>query len=212
MHGIQEILSNVLRNGSKKDCSIAFVGEYRIGYHEQTRLQPEIAESLNAGLVNPQHVRDFVSDLQVNSKNIWGKIIYFIQWLIGNTNLFKEQIDKLVLAAEKHIRRIITRELMTLTFPPDMIIHLGRDLVGTYPDHLKQLDDSDLLALLARIDPSTDNHQGDGATDWSSLNQRLHFIADLFRCYHESRNLFDEAFTSKQIEIIKSGGLPEGRL
>jgi len=196
----------------KKIAQLRLLANIEIGYHEQARLQPEIAESLNAGLVNPQHVRDFVSDLQVNSKTIWGKIIYFIQWLIGNTNLFKEQIDKLVLAAEKHIRKIITKELMTLTFPPDMIIHLGSDLVGTYPDHLKQLDNSDLLALLAQIDPSTDSHQGDGATDWSSLNQRLHFIADLFRCYHESGNLFDEAFTSNQIEIIRSGGLPEGRL
>ena len=196
----------------KKIAQLRFLANIEIGYHEQTRLQPEIAEALNAGLVNPQHVRDFVSDLQVNSKSIFGKIIYFIQWLIGNTDLFKKAIDSLVLAAEKHIRRVITKEMMTLTFPPDMIIYLGRDLAGTYPDLLKRLDNSDLLALLAQIDPSTDSPQGDGATDWSILNQRLHFIADLFRCYHESGNLFNAAFTSEQIEKIRAGGIPEGRL
>ena len=33
-----------------------------IGYHEQTRLQPEIAESLNTALVDPEHVKQFVSN------------------------------------------------------------------------------------------------------------------------------------------------------
>ena len=77
---------------------------------------------------------------------------------------------------------------------------------------LKQLDNTDLLALLAKFDLSIDSLHGDGAKDWSELNQRLHFIADLFRCYHEAKNLFDEAFTRQQIEMIRGGGLPEGRL
>jgi len=33
-----------------------------------------------------------------------------------------------------------------------------------------------------------------GATDWADLGERMHFIADLFRCYHESKELFETAF------------------
>ena len=115
-------------------------------------------------------------------------------------------------AAEGHIRRVITAHLMTLTLPPDNCLHLGQDLVADYPEDLKQLTNPELLALLAQVEPTTNNPRGEGATDWSELKQRLHFIADLFRCYHETKDLFNEAFTSQQVAVLKAGGLPEGPL
>ena len=75
----------------KKRDELRLLANLEIGFHEQVRLQPEIAESLNAGLVDPQHVRDYVSDMLVSSKNLWGKILYFFKWLIGKTSLFKKQ-------------------------------------------------------------------------------------------------------------------------
>ena len=51
-----------------------------------------------------------------------------------------------------------------------------------------------------------------GATDWADLGERMHFIADLFRCYHESKELFETAFSAEQIEALKKGKLPEGKL
>ena len=196
----------------KKRDELRLLANLEIGFHEQVRLQPEIAESLNAGLVDPQHVRDYVSGILVNSKNLWGKISYFFKWLIGKTSLLKKAIDSLVFTAEGHIRRVITAHLMTLTLPPDNCLHLGEDLVADYPEDLKQLANPELLALLAQIKPTINNPGGDGATDWSELKQRLHFIAELFRCYHETKDLFNEAFTSQQVAIIKAGGLPEGKL
>jgi hypothetical protein len=183
-----------------------------IGFHEQVRLQPEIAESLNAGLVDPQHVRDYVSNILVDSKNFWGKVLYFFKWISGKTSLFKKAIDSLVFAAEGHIRRIISEHLMTLTLPPDNCLHLGHDLTVDYPDDLNQLTNPELLALLTQVELTTNNPGGEGATDWSDIKQRLHFIADLFRCYQETKSLFNEAFTAQQVAILKAGGLPEGRL
>jgi hypothetical protein len=194
----------------KKRDELRLLANLEIGFHEQVRLQPEIAESLNAGLVDPQHVRDYVSNILVSSKNIWGKILYFFKWIIGKTSLFKKAIDSLVFTAEGHIRRVITANLMTLTIPPDNSLHLGQDLIADYPEDLKQLTNPELLALLAQIEPIANNPRGEGATDWSELQQRLHFIADLFRCYHETKDLFNEAFTSQQITVLKAGGLPEG--
>jgi hypothetical protein len=196
----------------KKRDELRLLANIEIGFHEQARLQPEITESLNAGLVDPQHVRDYVLNILVSSKNLWGKILYFFKWLIGKTSLLKKAVDSLVFAAEGHIRRVITANLMTLTLPPGNCLHLGQDLVADYPEDLKQLTNPELLALLAQIEPTTNNPRGEGATDWSELKQRLHFIADLFRCYHETKDLFNEAFTSQQIAVLKAGGLPEGPL
>jgi len=36
----------------------------------------------------------------------------------------------------------------------------------------------------------------------------MHFIADLFRCYHESKELFETAFSAEQTEALKNGKLP----
>ena len=202
----------LFENDLKKCDELRLLANLEIGFHEQVRLQPEIAESLNAGLVDPQHVRDYLSNILVRSKNLRGKILYFFKWVIGRTGLFKKAVDSLVFAAEKHIRRIITEHMMMLTIPPDSSLHLGSDLVGTYPEDLKQLENAELLALLAKIDSTINSLQGSGVNDWSELNQRLHFIADLFRCYHKTKDLFTEAFTSQQVAILKAGGLPEGRL
>ncbi len=191
---------------------LRLLANLQIGFHEQTRLQPEISESLNAALPDPQQVRDYVSDILVNSKTVWGKILYFFQWIIGKTNLFKRSIDSLVHAAEGHIHKIITEHLMTITFPPANVLHLSRDLNLVFPEDLKQIQNAELLVLLSEVDPSIDDLHGDAATDWSDLKQRMRFIAGLFRCYHNTKELFDPAFTAEQVNVLKSGGIPEGVL
>jgi len=204
--------TSLFETDQKKRDELRLLANLEIGFHEQVRLQPEIAESLNAGLVDPQHVRDYVSNMLVSSKNLWGKILYFFKWIIGKTSLLKKAVDSLVFAAEGHIRKVITAHLMTITLPPNNSLHLGQDLVAGYPEDLKQLTNPELLALLAQVEPAANNPRGEGATDWSDLKQRLHFIANLFRCYHETKDLFNEAFTSQQVAVLKAGGLPGGPL
>jgi hypothetical protein len=53
--------------------------------------------------------------------------------------------------------------------------------------------------------------RGSGADNWSDLNDRMHFIADLFRAYQEWPQLFDPAFTPAQVLEIKAGRKPDGR-
>jgi hypothetical protein len=48
--------------------------------------------------------------------------------------------------------------------------------------------------------------------DWSNLNQRLNFIADLFRCYQETVTLFDAPFTAQQMADFEAGRMPDGQL
>jgi hypothetical protein len=53
---------------------------------------------------------------------------------------------------------------------------------------------------------------GTGTADWADLLQRIHFIADMFRCYQESRDLFEPPFTDAQVAALKANHLPSGRL
>ncbi|MBZ0303468.1 MAG: hypothetical protein K8J31_27255, partial [Anaerolineae bacterium] len=65
---------------------------------------------------------------------------------------------------------------------------------------------------LEKFDPTPDSTRDTGTIDWSNLPDRLHFILDLFRCYHEASNLFEPPFTTEQVTTLKAGRLPDGRL
>ena len=197
---------------TKVQGELILLANIQIGFHEQTRLQPEIAESLDAANIDPQQVRKHVTDMIVKNKDVGGKLIYFFTWLIGGTNLFKKAIDSLVFSAEKHIRKVITKTLMTLTLPPDSCLHLGDDLTAPYPAGLATITNPELQALLKQLRPRPDAIDGAGCSDWADLMQRIHFIANLFRCYHESKDLFTAPFTPEQLDVIRTGKLPGGRL
>jgi hypothetical protein len=70
----------------------------------------------------------------------------------------------------------------------------------------------DLVALLSQIDPTPDSVLESGATDWADLEERMHYIAELFRCHHQSAELFDPPFTAAQADAMKNGNVPAGTL
>ena len=51
-----------------------------------------------------------------------------------------------------------------------------------------------------------------GAEDWAELTQRMHYIAHLFRAYHEIPALGSAPFTEAQLERIRAGAVPDGEL
>jgi hypothetical protein len=66
--------------------------------------------------------------------------------------------------------------------------------------------------LLAQIDPTPDSTRETGVDYWGDLPDRLHFIADMFRCYETTPELFEAPFTVEQTAALKEGRLPTGRL
>jgi hypothetical protein len=40
----------------------------------------------------------------------------------------------------------------------------------------------------------------------------MHFIVDLFRCYHDSADLFEAPFTADQVAALGAGRVPAGQL
>ena len=101
---------------------------------------------------------------------------------------------------------------MTLTMPPDNRLQLGKDLAMFYHDDMRAFTNPVLLQLLSRVDPTPNSLQASGASDWANLEERMHFIADLFRCFHIRKEIFDEAFTKEQAMAIKQGAVPVGSL
>lgn len=191
-------------------AQLILTANLEIGFHEQTRLQPEIAEALEAAVVDPQ---DFSRRLLVALFPYRGWIAWTLlvvmRWF-GRRTALDRAVENLLQQIRRRIRLFLTDHLMTLRFPHGRILRLGDDLRSAFPASLARPDNADLLALLAHIDPTPDSLRDSGAADWADLAERLHFIADLFRCSQEDPGLLEAPFTTTQVEEIKTGMLGEG--
>jgi hypothetical protein len=187
---------------------LTFFANLLAGFHEQTRLQPEIAEALDAAIDSDQVKR---SILQLLLPSPWLRLRHSVGRLLGRKLPLDEAIDRLLFEARRQIRQVITRHLMTLHLSGE-ILHLGRDLQGSFPQPLGQIANGKLKELLARIDPTPDAVAESGARDWANFDDRMHFLTDFFRCYHGQSALFDAPFTDEQVAELRAGRRPAGHL
>ncbi len=179
------------------------------GFHEQIRLQHEIAAALNAALANTDELK----------RNLWTSLVPGFnsraRWSVlvdSGTDSLDRVFDRLIEAVNGLIRRVITDHLMTLHLFAPEVLRLGRDLPGKFPDALAQISHARLREILVRVDPTPDSLIGSGAIDWADFQDRMHFIADFFRIYQDRQQLFDAPFTTEQATLIKSGRRPDGPL
>lgn len=183
-----------------------------IGFHEQTRLQPEIKAAMEA--TTPP------ADAQARSVLLAlyptrGEVA-FKRYKTRSVELRATPLDAalnaLLTAARRQLRLFLTEHMMTLWIPPDTALRLGDDLDARFPSSLRRITNAELKALLNMIDPTPNSRRASGAVDWADLSDRLHFITDLFRCYHESPMLMQPPFMDEQVTAMNAGRLPEGRL
>jgi hypothetical protein len=196
----------------KTRAELLLLANIEIGYHEQTRLQPEIAEALDAAFVDHRQFRLRLIKALFPYNGWLARLRLFLLRIFDRPSPFDAMLDKLFEEARRRAHRVITEYMMVIGLPGDVRLRLGHDVPAEFPDSLKHLALLDLLTLLEKIDPTPDTPGGSGAVDWARLPDRLHFIVDLFRCYHETAVLFDPPFTPEQIAAMRSGHLPEGRL
>ena len=178
------------------------------GFHEQIRLQPEIAEALNAALDNAAELKRnlmtvLLPDFYVRARE---------KVLRGQTPYLDTAFARLIREVNRLIRQIITDHLMTLHLAGPEVLRLGRDLQGTFPQQLGQIRNPALREMLERVDMTLNSLDDSGAEDWADFADRMHFIADFFRVYQERRQLFEAPFTTEQVELLKSGVQHGGRL
>jgi hypothetical protein len=183
------------------------VANLEIGLHEQTRLQPEIREALDAAY---------------SSSDDLGRRV--LEALLPRGTRARRAVPDPAAAAvlgrvaarvEGHgaqlAREAITRALMMLSLP-GRVLWLGTHLADPYPEALRTITDQELTALLGRFEPVAPAPDDCGARDWSVLEQRMHYIAHLFRAWHERAELAGPPFTEAQLARIAAGAIPGGDL
>lgn len=175
----------------KRKSELILLGNCKIGLHEQTRLQPNIAEALAA----PMTV-----GLRALSR---GRLAARIEG---------EALRRITTVW----RRLVTDNLMTLRLPYGEV-RLGDDLPGArarrfYADTLQTLELPELRRFAARFDRSGPDMYGSAARDWGDLDDRMNFIVNLFRSRQKNLELFDQPFLYEQRLEIDLGRVPPGVL
>ena len=187
----------------KTRAQLMFLANVRVGLHEQTRLQPEIADALNAPIPDPVAVGRHLSETLFSGRLARGP---------RSQRMLAEVSGRLLEPLRAVVRRIVTEELMMFALPEGRTLRLGTDLTGSFPEHLAKLDDPEAAAFVRNVDPTLDSLRGSGAEDWADLTDRMHMILDLFRQQHENAALFQPPFTAEQLQAIAVGYTPDGNL
>jgi hypothetical protein len=203
--------ASLFEQNSKRRTELLFLANIEIGFHEQTRLQPEIVESLDAGWTNLRFYYRVLKLFFPDKGILSFAHLMLMRWL-GRPTRLDQALQMLLSSTQKLIRQMLTDLMMTITLPPGIKLNLGEDLPSEFPESLRQITNPELIGLLNSLDPTIDSTVDSGAVDWTNLPDRLHFIIDFFRCYQERAELFSPAFTVEQIAVVKSGQLPAGKL
>ena len=176
-------------------AQLLLLANLQIGMHEQTRLQPEIAEALDAPYITEEELgRRLCPGRRPRVQRVAAKLAGPAQ-------------NKLAELA----RELITHSLMVLSVP-GRILALGLNLDEPYPEALRTLSNRELATLIAQFEPVAPAPDHSGARDWSNFDQRMHYIVHLFRAFHARPDLFDPPFTPEQVERFLAGVIPEGDL
>lgn len=158
-------------------------GNLKCGWHEQTRLQPEIALAMKAPL-------ETLNDLTRR----------FVPFL-------RRPVARLTELVQDLTCRIVTRGFMCLKLPDGTRLQLGRELGRAIPPCFDPVEHD---ALLAQFEVA--GYGDEGAENWSDLPQRMRYIARLFRCLHYEAMLFRPPFDERQRAAMTAGRLPGGVL
>ncbi len=197
---------------NKAKAELILLANIEIGFHEQTRLQPEIAEALEASVEDPKVFKSKLLDVLFPSRP-WVKYLGSLFTALSNQPTpLDVAIQRFAEVARHHLQLFLTKHLMELGFPNGLRLRLGHDLKAGFPVALQHLANQEVIAFLKQVDPTPDDLQQTGAIDWADLPDRLHFIADLFRCFQESQDLLTPPFEPAQVNDIVAGRLPVGEL
>jgi hypothetical protein len=182
-----------------------------IAFHEQTRLQPAIADALEAAFPDREALRRHLLRALFPRAGMVFRMRLRLPRLLRRTTGLDRALDALFAELRGAVRRAVTEALLRLESPGG-VLRLGRDLERPFPASLATLADSELRELVARLDAAPQSLAGSGAEDWASLADRTHFVADYFRCFQEEAALLGPPFTSEQVAELLAGRRPSGRL
>jgi hypothetical protein len=214
-------------------AELVLLGNGEIGMHEQTRLDPYLAGSLDACVTDVVSNRWKTALLdRVVEDETRGRL---------ETRL-AEILSGLAPRLAKAFEDIATRTMMSLQLP-GQLVHMGRELrapIGAplYPPLVEDLQNAVLrdvfqkfscletgvpraAGFAGRLRELRDELEedvegpiafGTAASDWTSFPERMRFILPLFRSRHQTMSLLGKPFTDEQIDGIRKGTVPPGPL
>src|SRR5262245_27830546 len=194
-----------LEQEPKARAELAVLANLEIGFHEQTRLQPEIRDALDAASATKEDLGRRALLALFPSAARWGPAT---RPAAAITGVLAGSVQQ---EAGRLAREVITDSFMVLSLP-GRVLELGAHLPDVFPDELHHPASPDLVELLARFEPAPPAPDDCGAREWSELDQRMHYIAHLFRAFHLRRELSDEPFTAEQVDAFSRGVVPDGQL
>ncbi|MEU7478286.1 hypothetical protein AB0A63_20040 [Lentzea sp. NPDC042327] len=196
----------------KQRAELLLLANIEVGLHEQTRLQPEIAAAMQAPVVDPRELERRLFELLLPGNRVVRWLRKAVLFVLGRRTVVRIATEQLADQARAVVRRAVTRHLMTLALPGGEVLDLSDDLPAVFPPLLAEPADPELLALLAQVDPTPDSLRDTAARDWADLPDRMHYIADMFRCHAVRDDLLGAPFTAEQVEALTSGRRPGGPL
>jgi hypothetical protein len=195
-----------LEHDPKARTELAVLANLEIGLHEQTRLQPEIRESLDAAYATQEDLGLRALEALFPSAERWWPIVRRpAAAVVGVVAKWAQRM------ASRLAREVITESFMVLSMP-GRVLMLGTNLTDAYPKALEKPADAELAELLARFEPVPPAPDDCGAQDWSDLQQRMHYIVHMFCAFHLSEQLSGPPFTTEQVASFRRGIVPDGEL
>jgi hypothetical protein len=195
-----------LERDPKARAELAVLANLEIGLHEQTRLQPQIREALDAAHATKENLgRRALEALFPSAARWWPVVRGPASVLVGVVAGSAQR------SASRLAREVITESFMVMSLP-GRVLALGTHLTDAYPEALNAPADAELTELLGRFEPVAPALDDCGARDWSDLQQRMHYIVHLFRAFHLSEQLSRPPFTPEQVASFRRGIVPDGEV
>ena len=190
----------------KARTELAVLANLEIGVHEQTRLQPEIREAIDATYVTQEDLgRRALVALFPSAARWWTVVRRPAAIVVGFMAKGAQR------SASRLARETITESFIVLSLP-GRVLALGAPLTDQFPEALREPADAELEELLARFEPAGSMPDDCGVRDWSDLHQRMHYIAHMFCVFHLNEQLSRPPFTPEQVASFSRGNLPDGEL
>jgi hypothetical protein len=178
---------------------LILAGSLELGDHEQHHLQDPIAGSMEMGM-----------------NKSFGLLKQRVVADLPGLSAIEEEIDAALSPlgrAASNLWGDLMTELLGTIQTPDGTLRLDHDvppIAGQdfVPPDLEPVVVDDLAALLRRFNRARDDGQGSRALNWVSLNDRMNFIANLFRSRHHRKELFQAPFAPETLADIESDRIP----
>ncbi|MEM9493241.1 MAG: hypothetical protein AAGC55_29090, partial [Myxococcota bacterium] len=207
----------IFERDAKRKAELVLLGNNRIGYHEQSRLQQAIIGSLNAPIADLIAKTTHARARELTHRSVHGAIDRVIDRILEPLSGWMQQ----------EWQGIATSWFMHLQLPDTDIrdkivsgrnnIRVGHDALPRcehrdFPVELTKLDNIELKALLYDLDRSPDRLDDSAAENWCNLGDRMNYLVDLFRTRQQDQRLFRQPFTDQQISSLRDGKVPDGPL